>query len=458
MAMGIDGLVSGLDTTALIDSLIKAEAGTQTLLSRKVSKSQSLVTDLQSLNSALANLTTNATGSSTVDKLRAATATSSAPSVTVTADADATPGSLTFRVDRLAQSQVSVTAAMTAWTGGPTLTLVDAEGAHTEIPAGASLQELAANINAAGTGITATLVAAGIDSGSGDPRYRLQLAGPTGEAGAFSLYAGTSAEVTAATAPDVLAAPGAATVTTAQDAAVTLWAGTAAEQQITSTTNVLTDLLPGVDVTLTAAEASPVTLTIARSDATVTSAATALVTGVANILTTIKTKSAVTTSSVSGATTTSAGAFTGDRSVRDLAARLTAAVMDPVDGLSPSSIGITITRTGTIEFDATAFAAALAADAAGTTNAVAAVSARVEAVGKQASNSVDGTITQKITGQQSTIKDLQEQISDWDDRLAVRRQRLISTYAAMETALSGLQSQSAWLASQLGTTTTGGAK
>ena len=458
MAMGIDGLVSGLDTTALIDSLIKAEAGTQTLLSRKVSKSQSLVTDLQSLNSALANLTTNATGSSTVDKLRAATATSSAPSVTVTADADATPGSLTFRVDRLAQSQVSVTAAMTAWTGGPTLTLVDAEGAHTEIPAGASLQELAANINAAGTGITATLVAAGIDSGSGDPRYRLQLAGPTGEAGAFSLYAGTSAEVTAATAPDVLAAPGAATVTTAQDAAVTLWAGTAAEQQITSTTNVVTDLLPGVDVTLTAAEASPVTLTIARSDATVTSAATALVTGVANILTTIKTKSAVTTSSVSGATTTSAGAFTGDRSVRDLAARLTAAVMDPVDGLSPSSIGITITRTGTIEFDATAFAAALAADAAGTTNAVAAVSARVEAVGKQASNSVDGTITQKITGQQSTIKDLQEQISDWDDRLAVRRQRLISTYAAMETALSGLQSQSAWLASQLGTTTTGGAK
>lgn len=458
MAMGIDGLVSGLDTTALIDSLIKAEAGTQTLLSRKVSKSQSLVTDLQSLNSALANLTTNATGSSTVDKLRAATATSSASSVTVTADADATPGSLTFRVDRLAQSQVSVTAAMTAWTGGPTLTLADAEGAHTEISAGASLQELAANINAAGTGITATLVAAGIDSGSGDPRYRLQLAGPTGEAGAFSLYAGTSAEVTAATAPDVLAAPGAATVTTAQDAAVTLWAGTAAEQQITSTTNVLTDLLPGVDVTLTAAEASPVTLTIARSDATVTSAATALVTGVANILTTIKTKSAVTTSSVSGATTTSAGAFTGDRSVRDLAARLTNAVMDPVDGVSPSSIGITITRTGTIEFDATAFAAALAADPVGTTNAVAAVSARVEAVGKQASNSVDGTITQKITGQQSTIKDLQEQISDWDDRLAVRRQRLISTYAAMETALSGLQSQSAWLASQLGTTTTGSAK
>lgn len=459
MAMGIDGLVSGLDTTALIDSLIKAEAGTQALLSKKVSKSQTLVTDLQSLNSALAALTANATGSSTVDKLRGASATSSASSVKVTADASAVPGTLTFRVDRLAQPQISVTAAMTSWTGGPTVTLVSGSGTRTEVAAGASLQDLAAGINAAGTGVTATVVAAGTDPGSGDPRYRLQLAGPSGAAGAFSLYAGTSAEVTAGTATDVLAAPGAATVSSAQDAAVTLWAGTGAAQEITSATNVLDDLLPGVDVTLTAVEATPVTLTIARSDTTATNAATALVTGVNNILTTIKTKSAVTASTgAGGATTTSAGSFTGDRTVRDLAAQLSNAVMNPVDGVSPSTIGITISRTGAITLDAAAFAAAMAKDPAATTGALAAISARVEAVGKAASNSVDGTVTQKITGQQSSIKDLQERISDWDDRLATRRARLVSTYAAMETALSGLQSQSSWLASQLGTTNSGSSK
>lgn len=458
MAMGIDGLVSGLDTTSLIDALINAEAGTQRLLSTKVTKTQSLVTDLQSLNSALANLTTNAAGSSTVDKLRGVTASSSASSVKVAADATATPGSLSFRVDRLAQSQVSVTAAMTAWTGGATLTLVDEAGAHHEISAGSSLAELAANVNSAGTGVTATLVAAGTDAGSGETRYRLQLTGASGAAGAFSLHDGTSAEVTAGTASDVLAAPGAATVSTAQDAAVTLWAGTGAAQEITSATNVLADLLPGVDVTLTAVEAAPVTLTITRSHAAVTTAATALVTGVDSILTTIRTKSAVTASTGASGSTTSAGSFTGDRTVRDLAARLTNAVMDPVDGVSPSAIGITVTRTGALQFDATAFAAAMAKDPSGTTSAVAAIAARVEAVGAQASHSVDGTITQKITGQQSTIKDLQERIDDWDDRLATRRARLISTYAAMETALSGLQSQSAWLASQLGTTTSGSTK
>lgn len=458
MAMGIDGLVSGLDTTSLIDSLIKAEAGTQTLLSKKVSKAQSLITDLQSLNSALATLTTNAAGSSTVDKLRGTTATSSASSVKVTADATVAPGSLTFRVDRLAQPQVSVTAAMTSWAGGSTLTLVDGAGAHHEIAAGASLQDLAANINAAGTGVTATLVAAGTDSGTGDPKYRLQLASASGAAGAFSLYDGTSADVTAATATDVLAAPGAATVSVAQDAAVTLWAGTGAAQEITSSTNVLTDLLPGVDVTLSAVEASPVTITVARSDTTVSSAANALVTGVNNILTTIKTKSAVTATTGATGSTVSAGSLTGDRMMRDLAGKLSSAVMDAVNGVSPSSIGITISRTGAVEFDATAFAAAMTKDPSGTMSAVAAISTRVEAVAKEASNTTDGSITQRITGQQSSIKDLQEQISSWDDRLATRRQRLISTYAAMETALSGLNSQSAWLASQLGTTSSGSSK
>src|SRR5690606_26777606 len=110
MAMGIDGLVSGLDTTSLIDALIKAESGSQRLLATKVSKTQSLITDLQSLNSAVSTLTANAGGWSSADKLRATTATSSASSVKVSADATAAAGSLGFRVDRLAQAQVSVTA------------------------------------------------------------------------------------------------------------------------------------------------------------------------------------------------------------------------------------------------------------------------------------------------------------------------------------------------------------
>lgn len=456
MAMGIDGLVSGLDTTSLIKSLIDAEAGTQRILSTKVTTAQRLVTDLQSLNSAVSTLAANATSWSTTDKLRSVTGTSSASSVAVSADTTATVGSLTFTVDRLASAQISVTAAMTSWTGGSTVTLVDADGAQTEVAAGSSLSELAANINAAGAGVTATLVASGVDSLSGDPRYRLQLTGAGGAAGAFSLYDGTAAEVDAETAVDLLAAPGAATVSTAQDAAVTLWAGTSAAQEITSTSNTFTELLPGVDITVSAVETSAVTLTVAPSTATATNAATNLVAGVNGLLSSIRTKSAVTsTTGADGTAAVSAGSFTGDSQIRTLSSALSRAVMDPVGGASPSTIGITITRTGSIEFDSVTFAAALADDPAGTQNMLAQIATRVADVANAASNKVDGTLTQRITSKQSAIAGLQTQIADWDDRLAVRRARLQTVYAQMETALSALQSQSSWLTAQLGGMNTG---
>lgn len=457
MALGIDGLVSGLDTTSLIDALINAEAGTQRILSTKVSTTQKLVTDLQSLNSSVAALASNAASWSTVDKLRSVTASSSASSIAVTADATTTPGTLSFTVERLAKPQVSVTAPMTAWTGGSTVTLVDAAGVATEIAAGSSLADLAANINAAGTGVTATLVASGTDPGSGDPRYRLQLSGATGAAGAFTFSDGTAADIAGGTATDLLAEPGAATVSGAQDAAITLWAGTTAAQQITSTSNAFADILPGVDVTVSAVEASPVTITVARSSSTATNAATNLVGAVNTILTSIRTKSAVSsTTGTDGTPSVSAGSFTGDGMVRTLGDALSRAVMDPIGGASPSTIGITVTRTGSIELDATKFAAALAADPAGTQGMLAQISSRIADVADAASNKVDGTITQRITSKQSQVTDLQKQISDWDDRLTVRRSRLESVYAQMETALSALKSQSSWLSAQLSTTTTSG--
>lgn len=449
MTLGIDGLVSGLDTTSLINSLIAAESGTQNLLKTKVTSTQTLVTDLQSLNSSVAALAANAKGASTVDKLSGVTTSSSAPSVTVTADATTTPGSLTFRVDRLAQSQVSVTSTLTSWAGGPTVTLVGSDGAKTEVAAGSSLADLVANLNKSATGVSATLAAAGTAAG-GATQYRIQLTGASGAAGAFSLYDGSAADVEAGTATDVLAAPGAATVRAAQDAAVTLWAGSGAEQQITSATNTFTDLLSGVDATVSAVESSPVTVTVARSASTATTAANNLITGLNNILSTIKTKSSVTSATnADGSVGTSAGSFTGDSLVRQLSSQLSSAAMDPVNGLSPSTIGITITRTGAIQFDATAFGAAMASDPAGTQSMLATIAARIQSVAEGASDSTDGSITQRIAGEKSSISSLNEQISDWDTRLAARRATLQAQYTAMETALSSLKGQSDYLTQQL---------
>lgn len=146
---------------------------------------------------------------------------------------------------------------------------------------------------------------------------------------------------------------------------------------------------------------------------------------------------------------TTLGVFTGDSTVRALRGALANAVQHPVDGVSPSSIGISIDRYGALAFDAKKFGEAMAADPAGTQAVFAAVAARVDDVAGQYSDKYDGMLTQRITGQQSEVKALETQVSRWDLRLEQRRATLERQYTAMETQLSTLQSQSSWLSSQL---------
>ncbi|HMO09921.1 MAG TPA: flagellar cap protein FliD N-terminal domain-containing protein, partial [Actinotalea sp.] len=55
-SLGVDGLVSGLSTTSLINQLIQVEAAPQALLKSKLSATQSFITALQSLNTKIASL------------------------------------------------------------------------------------------------------------------------------------------------------------------------------------------------------------------------------------------------------------------------------------------------------------------------------------------------------------------------------------------------------------------
>jgi flagellar hook-associated protein 2 len=126
-----------------------------------------------------------------------------------------------------------------------------------------------------------------------------------------------------------------------------------------------------------------------------------------------------------------------------------------VDGDSPSTIGITITKTGALEFDAAAFEKALADDPARVQGFLASLADRVAKAATDISDKFDGSITTKITGQESLVKSINTQISEWDDRLTARRATLERTFVAMEVRLSAINSQSAWLTSQLSSLTPG---
>src|SRR6185312_120557 len=289
MGMGIDGLTSGLNTTDIINALIGAEAIPQTLMKKTVASDSYLLTALQALNQKFASLFTQSSALAKPDGLAMYQAASSSAAVTVTASAGARPVALDLNVTQLAQAHSVVTAPQAAWPADPAvLTFVKNDGGTPtkfEVTASSgSLDDIAYAVNKSDAGVSAVKVASGTDA-SGATLYRLQFtAMETGAAGAFEIYQGTSAEVDAGTAPSVAGAPGAAVLRTGQDAQVTLWAGTAAEQTIASKSNTFLGIAPGVDITVSQLTTAPATVTVVRDAVQVSEAAKELAANVNIIL------------------------------------------------------------------------------------------------------------------------------------------------------------------------------
>ncbi|ODA90527.1 hypothetical protein ATY41_09790 [Leifsonia xyli subsp. xyli] len=268
---------------------------------------------------------------------------------------------------------------MTVWpTANTAVTIVDATGAATAIAAKSTdLHDIAAAINASGKGVAATVVAAGKD-GDGNALSRLQLSSKTaGAGGAFRLYAGTVADVRAGTAATAIAS----TLSSAQDAQITLYPGTSSAQVVTSSGNTFEGLLQGIDVTVSAPTASAVTLTSSTDAKSVGSNAAALVAAVTQIVQFIDTNSKdQTKTNADGSTTTTPASFAGDSTISAFRFQIIKAVSAPLGAgatVSPARYGFTLNPDGTIDVDAPAFAAAIAADLTGTVAAVQQISTRI---------------------------------------------------------------------------------
>lgn len=455
-SLGIDGLASGLQTTDIINQLMKIEAGPQTLLKSKQSSAQNVVTALQGINSRLAALSDAAAEAAKASNWTSFKATSSVSSVTAAAGTDAVEGSITFSVDQVAKKQVSLSAiaadgAALGAANPPTLSVKKSDGSIVTVTAASnSLEDMAAAINDSGTGVSATAVRV---TGGDTPTYRLQFTGTaTGTDGSFAVYLGDEAAVTAETAPRL----DASVATAASNAQITLWKGTAYEQVLTQSSNTFDDLLTGVSVTVSAPTASgeTATVSVAPDASGVKDLAKTLVGTLQTVFSDITSRTAtVTGTNADGTTKVTGGILTGDLGMQQLRSALVEAATYPVGGASPSTVGVILKRDGTVSFDEAAFAKALADDPDGTAAFIQTLATRVQDTADAYSDPYDGTLTLRITGQQSLVKDYTSQIEDWDRRLELRRTALQTTYSALEVTLSNLNSQSTWLAGQLSSLT-----
>jgi flagellar hook-associated protein 2 len=211
-----------------------------------------------------------------------------------------------------------------------------------------SLATVVGNINAAGAGVTASAVQVGANS------YRLQLT--ANAAGAMN-----GENIDAAAFNDNVG--GFLTLTNAADAQVTVGSGPGS-YTVTSSTNTVSGLLPGVTVNLLQQSTSPVTVTVTRDDASIADKVQALV-DAANVV-----QSTVDGLTKYDPTANAASPLTGDSTANQLMSALTNSVIGTVSGANPQSpglAGVSIDGTGKFTFDRTKFLAAFDADPSGVT-------------------------------------------------------------------------------------------
>ncbi len=182
--INFSGLVSGMDTEALIQQIIQVESRRkaiwstqQSQLTQRLSSLQALQTQLLGFQSAISQVTIQTA-------FKAATATSSAEGVArVTATTDAIPGTYLLEVSQLATNHKIGTAAQTSIENALGLSgsfLVN--GKQVTVVASDNLRDIAARINNAKAGVTASVLSVGSNE-----HYLVLTAQNSGAASAISL-------------------------------------------------------------------------------------------------------------------------------------------------------------------------------------------------------------------------------------------------------------------------------
>ena len=251
--MPIDGIVSGLNTSQIIDQLMAAERAPVDLMSARRDATNAAIDAYKSIDAKLATVmnASSALDKSSAWQLRSASV-SDPSAATISAVAGATLGTLSFTVDRLASTHGVVTTTSNASTSdiiapGGSIDLT-VGGTTTTLSVGAgSLSDVASAVNNAALGVRAAVV----NTGTG---YRLQLtAAQSGAAAAFTVDAGLSI----------------ATAITSQgaDARIIVGSGPGA-YEVTSATDTFSELFPGVSITAVTAGGAAVTATVATDGGT----------------------------------------------------------------------------------------------------------------------------------------------------------------------------------------------
>ena len=453
----ISGLASGIDTSSIVSALMSIAKQPEVRIKNQITVEQARQQAYASVLSELKDLTTSYQALTDVGSWASTQAITSSNSAAVTATrtGGAAAGSYTVDVTSLARANQYTSGGATSAAAADTIHLTTSAGqTDVQVDAGDTLDTIATKINqTVGSPVYATLF-----------NGNLVLSNKqTGVANAVTVTTAGGSGITFSQSQ------------TAQDATYSVDGGAAQ----TSASNTVTSALAGVSLNLLGATGgSPVTINVGQPGPDTATIATNLqnfVTKYNSVLEDIKSR--LEEQPVPRAQTDAdrvKGVLYGDSSLQRLLSQLRNAFSDTITSTtSPASpysslsqVGLSTgaaVGTGNLSSDAidgkltvdtNAFTTALTTNfdqvKALFTNATGSYS--TEGLGQRlsgivtpytSSSALGGYLSTEVDNETSTIASLQTQVTDWDQRLALRQQTLQAQFTAMETALSQSQSTSA---------------
>ena len=434
-----------IDFNVVLNAIMQQESAPLQALQARQSQLQATDSTYGQLASKLDSLRTASEQLSDASKLTTYAATSSdTAALTVSASADAAAGRYEVTVNELARAQVTVSSTFSPDTD---TTIVASGGSLTigtepiTIAGPVTLKALVAAINAdANAPATASIVAT-------EPgKYRLVLTSKnTGEANAFTI----SNQLTAGTMTFADADGNYISGDSASDNAVNATNASFLINNIpvTSTTNTLTDAIPGVTLTLLQKDpAKTVVVSVARDDEAL---ADRVATFVESFNDLVKFADAQATASNNG----TAGAIGRDSVLRGLRGALRNALLGAHGSAAftrLAEVGLGFTRTGELTLDRGALTSALDANPAAlqtlfadtSTGAFTAVNSLIDDY-----TDAGGFLPDARTRLSDEISRVGRQMDDMSARLAVRRAALQQEFTAADEAMARLNSQKSSLSS-----------
>jgi flagellar hook-associated protein 2 len=468
----ISGLASGIDTTSIVSALMSIAKQPQIHIQNQITVEQARQSAYQAVLNELNDLTTSYQALTDVSTWASTQSVSSSNSsvFTATMTGGAAAGSYSVTVQNLARANQWTSSGNTTAAAADTIHLTTGAGTtDIAVDAGDSLDTIASKINSTtGAPVYATmfngsLVLSNKQTGTVDSNGNAIAVTVTTDGGSGINFAQTQ---------------------TAQDANFT-FGGTS----YTRNSNVVTDVVPGVTLTLTGQSSQNETLTIGGLQPNTTDITNKLNAFVSKYNSTIEDiMSRLQEQPVPNAQTDAdraKGVLYGDSSLQRLLSQLRNAFSDTITSLTtPASPYTSLAQVGLstgaavgtgalnsdsidgkMTVDTTAFQNALNTNydqvKALFTNFTGSYS--TEGLGQRLndiltpfteSSLLGGYLGTEIDGETSTIQELQAQSADWDTRLALKQQTLQAQFVAMEEALSKTQSVSSSLTqsiNQLGT-------